>query len=359
MSRLDQLPPDQKAALSLLLGRRESYAELASLLNIDERAVHDRAHSALAVLAPREARMLSIERRREVGDYVLGQQSEQQRLATRRLLESSPEALAWAQALASELSSVSQEPLRALPAGARRATARSGDAAGPVEAGAPAEPAPASRPAPSPAPPASQPAPSPGLTQARVPLSTSGRAAGLPSLPPSSRRAGAVLLAALAAGVIAALVVILDSGSGSSHKRPKATASTGATTGSTGQTSSAQATRTKEDKRITLRPPSGSGSHALGVAEVLSEGSKYAFYMAAEGLPPSHGFFYAVWLYNSPTSAEALSKSPQVGSDGRLQGGALLPANAANYRRMLLTRETSERPTHPGPIVLSGAFALH
>jgi len=324
MSRLDQLPPDQKAALSLLLGRRESYAKLASLLNIGERAVHDRAHSALAVLAPREARMLSAERRREVGDYVLAQQSEPQRLATRRLLESSPEALAWAQALAAELSSLSEEPLRAVPAEAGLA-----------------------------------PAPSPALAQARVPISVRERSAGLPSLPPSSRRAGAVLLAALAAGVVAAVVLILDSGSGSSHKRPKATASAGATAGGTGQTSSAQATRTKEDKRITLRPPSGSGSHALGVAEVLSEGSKYAFYMAAEGLSPSHGFFYAVWLYNSPTSAEALSKSPQVGSDGRLQGGALLPANAANYRRMLLTRETSERPTHPGPIVLSGAFALH
>jgi len=191
-----------------------------------------------------------------------------------------------------------------------------------------------------------------------VPISLGERAAGLPSLPPSSRRAGAVLLAALVAGVIAAVVLILDSGSGSSHKHPKATAGTSATAGNTGQTSSTQATKTKEDKRITLRPPPGSGSHALGVAEVLSEGSKYAFYMAAEGLPPSHGFFYAVWLYNSPTSAEALSKSPAVGSDGRLQGGALLPANAGSYHRMLLTRETSERPTHPGPIVLSGAFAL-
>jgi hypothetical protein len=268
--------------------------------------------------------MLSAERRREVGDYVLAQQSEPQRLATRRLLESSPEALAWARALAAELSSLSEEPLRAVPAEAGLA-----------------------------------PAPSPALAQARVPISVRERSAGLPSLPPSSRRAGAVLLAALAAGVVAAVVLILDSGSGSSHKRPKATASAGATAGGTGQTSSAQATRTKEDKRITLRPPSGSGSHALGVAEVLSEGSKYAFYMAAEGLPPTHGFFYAVWLYNSPTSAEALSKSPAVGSDGRLQGGALLPANAGSYRRMLLTRETSERPTHPGPIVLSGAFALH
>jgi hypothetical protein len=42
-----------------------------------------------------------------------------------------------------------------------------------------------------------------------------------------------------------------------------------------------------------------------------------------------------------------------------MQGGALLPSNAANYHQMLLTRETSNSPTHPGPIVLSGAFSLH
>ena len=53
MSRLDELPPDQRAALSLLLRQRKSYAEVATLLGISERAVHDRAHAALAVLAPR------------------------------------------------------------------------------------------------------------------------------------------------------------------------------------------------------------------------------------------------------------------------------------------------------------------
>jgi hypothetical protein len=76
-------------------------------------------------------------------------------------------------------------------------------------------------------------------------------------------------------------------------------------------------------------------------------------------MPPSHGFFYAVWLYNSPSSAEALGKSPAVGGDGRLQGGALLPSDAANFRRIVVTRETNEHPTRPGQIVLSGAFALH
>ena len=76
-------------------------------------------------------------------------------------------------------------------------------------------------------------------------------------------------------------------------------------------------------------------------------------------MPPSSGFFYAVWLYNSPTSNEALGRSPTVSSDGRLQGGALLPADAAHYTRLVVTRETNEHPTRPGPIVLSGAFALH
>ena len=33
MSRLDDLPPDQRAALSLLLRNRKSYAEVASLLD--------------------------------------------------------------------------------------------------------------------------------------------------------------------------------------------------------------------------------------------------------------------------------------------------------------------------------------
>ena len=83
------------------------------------------------------------------------------------------------------------------------------------------------------------------------------------------------------------------------------------------------------------------------------------YYIAVEHLPPTEGFFYAVWLYNSPASALPLSKSPPVTANGRLQGGALLPANAGSYHKILLTRETSTKPSHPGPIVLSGSFSLH
>ena len=130
------------------------------------------------------------------------------------------------------------------------------------------------------------------------------------------------------------------------------------TSGATNSTSGKQTAKAKEDKRITLTSPDAS-SKAAGVAEVLSEGSQYAVYLAAEHLPPSKGFFYAVWLYNSPTSFEALSRAPSVSSSGSFQGGALLPKDAAKFHTMIVTRETSSKPTSPGPTVLSGSFALH
>ena len=144
------------------------------------------------------------------------------------------------------------------------------------------------------------------------------------------------------------MVVLLTTG-GDGHRRARS---------ANGARASSTTPRASETRRLTLTSPNSS-SRALGVAAVLQEGSTYAFYLAAERLAPSKGFFYAVWLYNSPTSFEALSKSPPVGSDGRLQGGALLPADAGNYRKMIVTRETNERPTRPGTVVLQGTFGLH
>jgi hypothetical protein len=329
MSRLDDLPPDQRATLSLLLRKRKSYAEVASLLSIRERAVHDRAHAALAVLAAREARELTPQRRAEIGDYLLGQRAGvAERLATRTYLEGSPQAQAWARALAGELEPLAGASLPEIPGGGR-GSSTAPRAAEELRTGESTSPAP----------------PHPGVP-ARFET-------------PSSRRGGALLLAGLVVAVVVA-VVLIAGGGGSSHRQSTSSASAGgtSTSASTGTSStSSQAGRAKEDKRITLRP-SDPASKSIGVAEVLSEGNKYAFYLAAEHLPASKGFFYAVWLYNSPSSFEALSKSPPVGSNGRLQGGALLPANAGKYHRMLLTRETASRPTQPGPIVLSGSFAL-
>jgi hypothetical protein len=326
MSRLDDLPPDQRATLSLLLRRGKSYAEVAGMLDIDERAVHDRAHAALAVLAAPQARELSAAEREQVGDYLLGQRAGvAERLATRTYLDGSPQARAWATALADELEPLAGAPLPEIPDGA----------------GLPATPAAATPAA----------AGASGSSAPRPP-----RGAQLRSASPARIR-GALLLAAIVAAIVVAIVLLTGGGGSSSNSADSG--------GGGGETTSPNATSTqksqaKEDKRITLTPPDAS-SKAVGVAEVLSEGNQYAFYLAAQHLAPSkgNGFFYAVWLYNSPSSYEALSRAPDVGASGNVQGGALLPKDAAKYHTMLLTRETASKPTKPGPVVLRGAFALH
>jgi hypothetical protein len=271
-----------------------------------------------------------------------------ERLATRTYLDGSAPARAWANAISAEILPLSTGPLPEIPhdapAEAKPSTPQTAESSAEAQPAAPQPP--------------------------REGIARSGWARAQ-SAQPSSRLGGALLLIAIAAAVIVA-VILLAGGGGGSHSSTAvaSSSSTGAGStgagstgagstgaGSTGSTTTSKTGGPTEDNRLTLTSPDPS-SKAAGVVEILSESGKHAFYMAAEHLPPSKGFFYAVWLYNSPTSHEALSKSPPVGANGRLQGGALLPSNAGEYHTMLLTRETSERPSHPGPVVLSGAFSL-
>ncbi len=315
MSRLDELPPDQRAALSLLVRQRKSYADVASTLGIAERSVHDRAHAALGMLAPREAREVPAEQRLEIGDYLLGQQSIADRLKTRTYLSSSEPARAWAQALSSELAALAGAALPEIPA-AEPTSANAGE-------GAEGQPTAADR-------------GEPISAYAAAPSS----AAGGPRQ--SSRLGGALLLAAILAAVVVAVVVL--SGGGGSHKKAQTTS----TTASTGPTVSA---------RIPMRSPSRN-SRSLGLVEILTEGSKRAFYVVAEGLPATKGFFYALWLRNSATSHEPLGKAPPVGTNRKLEGGGALPPNAGEFKEILLTRETNIHAGAPGSVVLRGTFTL-
>jgi hypothetical protein len=279
MSRLDDLPPDQRAVLSLLVRQGKSHAEIAEMLGIPQHAVRDRARAALDALA--------------------------------------------------QESSEAHDPARAPARGSGGQTRTSGGA-------------------PSPAPPALPPSPT--------------QDTNFSSSLPSSRRGGALLLAALVVIVVVAVILITSGGGShkaSSTKTESTAANTTTSTPSTSTTSSTSTTATKPtlDKQIPLTSPEPN-SKTVGLVEVLSEGSKRAFYIAAEHLPPSRGFFYAVWLYNSPTSSAPLGRIPPVSSKGQAQGGALLPANAGDYHEILLTRETNTRATQPGPVVLSGVLSL-
>lgn len=168
------------------------------------------------------------------------------------------------------------------------------------------------------------------------------------STPASSRRGGLLLLGGIVVVIVVAVVLISSGGGKSSSPSSTTTSKT---------TSTSSASKPTLDKTITLTPGEP-GLKATGVAYVLSEGSRRAFYVAAQGLPPSSGFFYAVWLYNSQSNSTPLGKAPTVNSNGRMEGGGPLPSNAGEYHKLIITRETSTDPKEPGPIVMTGAFGL-
>jgi hypothetical protein len=326
MSRLDELPPDQRAALSLLLRQHKSYAEVAALLGIAEHAVHDRAHVAIAVLATRQARAVTPDRRAEITDYLLGQQpGVAERLRTRTLLSSSEPARAWAAEVAAQLAplgaSLPEIPPAAPGTGGPQTLQDLSAAAAASKASA--------------------------TTTAGAAGGTSGGgSAGSPAAaaPRSSRLGGGLLLAAIVVVVVVA-VVLLDGGG------KKTT---------TSKTSTTTATKSEPavENQIALKPPAGPKSGSIGEVEIVADKGKQAFLIEAQHIPASNGFYYAIWLYNSPKSALALSKSPSIGSTHRLAGGSLLPSNAGEFHEILLTRETNPHPTHPGRVVLEGAFSL-
>lgn len=310
MSRLNSLSPDLRAALALLLRQRKRHAEVAAMLSMPERAVHDRAHAALGLLAPAQARALSPEQRRQLGEYLLGQQTDAQQRDTRTYLERDPAARAWAQALVRELAPLASEPLPAI-----------------------ATP------------------------------SDNGRQ------PQSSRTGGAIVLGAIAAAIVVAILLIVGvvGGGGKAHTASNPSASsTGASGGGSGHagtttTGAGSGTSTTRSKALPLTAPDPSSSKAVGLAYVFTQGSRRAFYLLAKELPslPS-GTFYAVWLEDAPGAPDyPLGSLPAAGANGLIEGGGPLPSTAGHYRRIAVTTETSHAPTAPGPTVLRGAFALH
>ena len=320
MSRLDELPPDQSAALSLLLRQHKSYADVAALLGIGEQAVRDRAHAALLMLASTSARELTPEQRKEIGDYMLSQQPGiAERMRTRTLLQGSAPARAWASELAAALAPLAGAALPEIP---------------------PAQPSSAEPRAPQRV---------ADLSSTPPPNEAFGGAPSRPTPPPrSSRAAGAALLGVLAAVVIVA-VVLLTNGGGNSHEK---TTSTSAST-----TTSKKGKGPKIAAQITLKA-SHPGNHIIAVVYVLTEASKRAFFIAAQNLPETKHFYYALWLYDSPRHFLALSRSPPVGKSHSLAGGSALPANAGEFHEILLTEETREKPSHPGHVVMHGPFKV-
>jgi hypothetical protein len=353
MASIDTLPPDQRAVLDLVLRRGRSYDDIARLLAIDRASVRARALAAFDELGPDTG--LAPEARSLITDYLLGQLPAKVADQTRERLATSPYERAWARVLASELAPIAAEPLPEIPEGTARSKAPANEA-----------------------PPAADES-RPATTPRRIPR---------PSDRPSSRLGGAIFLlvgAIVVVVVVVVLVVVLSSGSSNKPTSgttaaadgttaPAATGSptgttgttvTGTGTGTTGTTASTTGTTSgttsassaKVVAQINMNPPSGTGN-AKGVSVVVKAGSAYGIIVEAQGLAPNSHNAYAVWLSNSATdSARVGFVNTPVGKNGKLQTEGALPTNAARYKNLLLTLETSATPKVPGQVVLQGALS--
>jgi anti-sigma factor RsiW len=327
MTALDDLPPEQRAVLELVLKRGRSYDEIAGLLSVDRARVRQRALAGFDALGPDTD--VAPERRALITDYLLGQLPAGLSEQVAQRLAQEPADRAWARVIASELRPVASAPLPEIPTGAAL------DEPEERQPEAPDHPADA-------------------------PASPAGAADMFSATAPrSSRLGGAILLGLGALAVVVVVVLVLVLTSGSSHgpttttgvaQTPTGTATTPTGTGTTGTTPKGLAT-------VRLTPPSSS-SKAQGVAEAFLQTGKIYLAVVAINLAPNSHNYYAVWLSNSPSDSRLIGFSPPVTSNGRLQAAGNLTASDSHYKKLLLTLETNIHPKQPGTTVLSGAFNL-
>jgi hypothetical protein len=319
MASLESLNDGQRAVLQLLLKQGKSYEDLAGLLRTDANGVRSRAHAAVETLGPVSAGV-GPDRRREIADYLLGQQGASQRAATREYLEDSPEGRAWARGAAAALSGLAgEEALPDIPA-EREEVAEAFDA-------------------------------------------LQRRTARQEEVQRSSQLGGKLIAGGL--GLVIAIIIIVvlqpfsgDDGANQTTSASTPSAATGTTTtGATPTTPSGQQFQVLAQGE--LKPPPGSNSKATGQVAIVRfpDNDQFRLALQARRLTPSstRGSAYGVWLYSSPSKARFIGfPDTVVGQDGRLETVADLDPRTPNYRYVLLTIERSEKPKQPGTTVLRG-----
>jgi hypothetical protein len=304
MASLESLNDGQRAVLQLLLRQGKSYDDLAGMLKTDPAGVRTRARGAIAAVGP-DASKIGEERRDEIADYLLGQQTASQRAATREYLEGSPAGRSWARAAAAALAPIGGDALPDVPAEREEIAASAGAAAGQQ-----------------------------GVQR--------------------SSQLGTRLIYAGAGVVIAIVIILVISLSGGDG---------GSDNAATTNTTPAALTTPKGDKiqvvaQASLLPPKGSTSKAKGNAAIVRfpDNGQYRFGLDVTGLPPGRprGAAYGVWLYTAKNKKRFLGfPDMTVGKDGKLQTVSDLSPDSPIYAAVLLTRETADSPKQPGAIILA------
>jgi hypothetical protein len=308
MTTFDSLNDGQRATLQLLLKQGKSYDEIAAMLKLNSSAVQSRAHEAVAALGP-AGPDLGDDRRREIADYLLGQQSASRRAATRVYLEDSAEGRVWARAVAGALRPLAGDRLPEVPA-------------------EPAE-----------------------VDEAFEALDR--RTARQQQVQASSQLGTRIIFGVLGLAVAVGLILVFGIFSGDD----------------TPKTKTATITRTAppvEKPQVvlqgTMKAPSGSASKASAQMAIVRYASdnKFKLVIGANGLqPPPAKTAYGIWLYATSSQHQFVGfPKGTVNDKGQLAVLADISSNTPTYPEVLLTRETVQSPANPGDIVLQGKFVI-
>jgi len=299
MATFDQLSPEQRAIVELVLRQGKTYNELADMLNMPEGRVRELARDALVELAPVSVRGVEEDWRGQLADYVLGQQSGPEGTATKGHLRRSEAARSWTRSLLDSLEQFYENgSVPAIPEGERKAR----------------RPAPVER----------EPSARPGLAPVADPVVRRRVLAG----------AGALLFLLLV--VLIWPVGLLTGGDDDST--------------SAGEPSAASSTQSRQ---------TSADGRPAGIAIVVQRGDKKQLLVRAAKLAPSgRNEGYYVWLYNSPDDAKSLG-GQVTDQQGNYQALGGFPADYQKYRYIDITRQEVGKDSniqHSGDSVLRGAM---
>jgi hypothetical protein len=305
MATFDQLSPEKRAIVELVLQQGKTYPELADMLGMPESRVRDLARDALVELAPVSVRGVEDDWRGQLADYVLGQQTGPEATATKGHLRRSEAARSWARSLLDSLEQLyANGSVPAIPDGERGRAARR-----PAAAAAPSE--------------------------------NTGTRGGLSTADPVMRRrllagAGAAALLLLLAVLVWPIGVLTgddDSSDSASNESAQAAAQT-----------------TPDQNQAAANGPAG-------VAVVVDrDGKKQLLVQAAKLAPSGQNEGYYVWLYNSPDDAKSLG-GQVTDQQGNYQAIGAFPADYAKYKYIDVTKQAIGNSTnvkHSGQSVLRG-----
>jgi hypothetical protein len=302
MATFDQLSPEQRAIVELVLRQGKTYAELADMLNLPEPRVRELARDALVELAPVSVRGVEEDWRGQLADYVLGQQAGPEATATKGHLRRSEPARSWARSLLDSLEQFYENgAVPAIPDGERGRAKR--DASSP----------------------------------SREPRTGS----------PLAGIGGRTAAIAAAAALLLLLVVLVWP--------------VGLLTGDDDEPASAGTQPAGEGTQTTpgQGQQAGTGQPA-GIAVVLerNNGRKQLLVQGAQLPASGESEGYYVWLYNSQGDAKSLG-GQVTDQQGNYQAIGNLPSDFADYRFIDVTRQRvaqSADVKHSGDSVLRGRF---